>query len=69
MDKKDILFKRPPISLQKKRSSINYNTALFFDDFYIYCGKQNFTYEEFYQVWQEHGLEYCELADEEVVAV
>ena len=69
MDKKDILFEGPPISLQKKRDSINYNTVLFFDDSYIYCGKNNFTYENFYQVRQEHEFEYCELADEKMVAI
>ena len=69
MDKKDILFERPPISLQKKRNSINYNTALLFDDAYIYCGTNNFTYEDFYQVRQEHEFEYCELADEKMVAI
>ena len=69
MDKKDILFEGPPISLQKKRDSINYNTVLFFDDSYIYCGKQKFTYENFSQVRQKHGLEYCELADEEMVTI
>ena len=69
MDKKDILFERPPISLQKKRNSINYNTVLLFDDSYIYCGKNNFTYENFSQVRQEHGFEDCELADEEMVTI
>ena len=68
MDKKD-LFQRPPISLQKKKKSINYNTILLFDDAYIYCGKQNFTYEKFYQVRREHGFEYCELAEEKMVTI
>ena len=69
MDKNDILFERPPISLQKKRNSINYNTALLFDDAYIYCGTNNFTYEDFYQVRQEHEYEDCELADDKMVTI
>ena len=63
MDKKDILFESPPISVKKTRKSINYNTELLFDDNYIYCGKYNFTYEDFYQVRQDHGMEDCGLAD------
>ena len=69
MDKKDVLFERPPISLRKKGISINYNTALLFDDSYIYCGKQNFTYENFSQVMQEHRFESCELTDEKMVTI
>ena len=63
MDKKDMLFGRPPISVKKIRKAIFYNTELLFDEFYIYCGKFNFTYEDFYQVRLEHGNEYCDLAD------
>ena len=69
MDKKDILFETPPISLQKKRNSINYNTALLFEDVYIYCGKNNFTYENFYQASKEHGFEDCKLIDEKMVTI
>ena len=69
MDKKDVLFESPPISVKKTRNSINYNTELLFDDNYIYCGKYNFTYEDFNQVRQDHGLEYCILADGRKVAI
>ena len=63
MDKKDILFESPPISVKKTRNSINYNTELLYDENSIYCGKYNFTYEDFYQVLQDHGMEYCDIAD------
>ena len=63
MDKKEVLFESPPISVKKTRNSINYNTELLFDDYYIYCGKYNFTYEDFNQVRQDHGMEDCDLAD------
>ena len=63
MDKKDVLFESPPISVKKTRNSINYNTELLFDENSIYCGKYNFTYEDFNQVRQDHGMEDCDLAD------
>ena len=64
MDKKKVLFESPPISVKKAtRNSINFNTELLFDDDYIYCGKYNFTYEDFYQVRQDHGMEDCDLAN------
>lgn len=63
MDKKEVLFDRPPIPVKEVRKARNYNTALLFDDFYIYCGKYNFTYEDFYQVSRDHGVENCDLAD------
>ena len=69
MDKKEILFERPPISLQKARQSINYNTELLHDDVYIYCGQFNFTYEEFYQARQENGMKYCYLGDGKVITI
>ena len=63
MDKKEALFERPPILVKNTRKSVNYNTELLFDDFYIYCGNFNFTYEDFYQVTRDHGQEYCDFAD------
>ena len=69
MDKKDILFESPPISVKKTRNSINYNTELLFDENSIYCGKYNFTYEDFNQVSQDHGLEYCDIADGRKVTI
>ena len=57
------MFENPPISVKKTRSSINYNTELLFDEDNIYCGKYNFTYEDFYQVRQDHAMEDCDLAD------
>ena len=62
-DKRDVLFESPPISIKKTRKTRNYNTELLHDDFYIYCGEFNFTYEDFYQVSQLHGQEECEIAD------
>ena len=49
--------------MKKTRSSKNYNTKLLFDDDYIYCGKYNFTYDDFYQIQQDHGMEDCDLVD------
>ena len=63
MDKKEALFQRPPIVVKNTRKSVNYNTELLFDDFYIYCGNFNFTYEDFYQVTRDHGMEFCDLTD------
>ena len=62
-DKKKVLFENPPISVKKTRTSTNYNTELLFDDDYIYCGTYNFTYDDFYQIKQDHGMEDCDLAD------
>ena len=62
-DKKKVLFESPPISVKKSRHPTNYNTELLFDDDYIFCGKYNFTYEDFYQVRQDHGMEDCDLAN------
>ena len=62
-DKKKVLFKSPPFSVKETRSAPNYNTVLLFDDDYIYCGKYNFTYDDFYQIKQDHGMEDCDLAD------
>ena len=70
MDKKKVLFESPPISVKKAtKNSINFNTELSFDDDYIYCGKYNFTYEDFNQVRQDHGMEDCDLADEGQVPI
>ena len=63
MDKREILFESPPTFVKKTRNLTNYNTELLFDDDYIYCGKYNFTYEDFYQVRQDHGMEDCDLAN------
>ena len=63
MDKREILFESPPNFVKKTRNLTNYNTELLFDDDYIYCGKYNFTYEDFYQVRQDHGMEDCDLAN------
>ena len=63
-DKKDVLFESLPIYVKKiNKKGINYNTELLFDNDYIYCGKHNFTYKDFYQVKQDHGMEDCDLAD------
>ena len=63
-DKKYVLFESPPIYVKKiSKKGINYNTELLFDENSIYCGKYNFTYEDFYQVLQDHGMEYCDIAD------
>ena len=69
MDKKEVLFESPPISVKKRSNSINYNTKLLFDENSIYCGKYNFTYEDFNQVSQDHGLEYCDIADGRKVTI
>ena len=61
-DKKEVLFEAPSVSV-KKSTTINYNTELVFDEDYIYCGKYNFTYEDFNQVRQDHGMEDCDLVD------
>ena len=64
MDKKKVLFESPPISVKKAtKNGINFNTELLFDDYYIYCGKYNFTYEDFNQVRQNHGRDNCYMAD------
>ena len=64
MDKKKVLFESPPISVKKAtKNGINFNTELSFDDDYIYCGKYNFTYEDFNQVRQNHGTDNCYMAD------
>ena len=64
MDKKKVLFESPPISVKKAtQNGINFNTELSFDDDYIYCGKYNFTYEDFNQVRQNHGTDNCYMAD------
>ena len=63
MDKKKVLFESPPISVKKAtQNGINFNTELLFDDYYIYCGN-NFTYEDFNQVRQNHGTDNCYMAD------
>ena len=62
-DKKEVLFESSPISVKKSRKGMNYNTELLFDDDYIYCGKHNFTFKDFYQVRKDHGMEDCDLAD------
>ena len=62
-DKKKVLFESPPISVKKTRRPTNYNTELLFDNDYIYCGKYNFTYDNFFQIKQDHGTEDCDLAD------
>ena len=49
--------------MKETRSAPNYNTVLLFDDDYIYCGKYNFTYDDFYQLKEDHGTEDCDLAD------
>ena len=56
------MFEAPSVSV-KKSTTINYNTELVFDEDYIYCGKYNFTYEDFNQVRQDHGMEDCDLVD------
>ena len=63
MDKRKIMFDKPPISVKKGVESTNYNTALIHDENSIYCGKFNFTYEDFFQIRLDHGMEYCTLAD------
>ena len=69
-DKKDVLFESLPIYVKKiSKKGINYNTELLFDNDYIYCGKHNFTYKDFYQVKQDHGMEDCDLADEGQVPI
>ena len=42
---------------------------MLFDEDYIYCGKYNFTYEDFNQVRQDHGYEDCDLADGRKLAI
>ena len=70
MDKKEVLFESPPISGKKAtKNSINFNTELLFDDDYIYCGKYNFTYEDFNQVRQNHGTDNCYMADGRQIAI
>ena len=70
MDKKKVLFESPPISVKKAtKNSINFNTELLFDDDYIYCGKYNFTYEDFKQVKLNHGNDMCDMADGRKIAI
>ena len=45
-------------------SGIFLNTALSFDENYIYCGAYNFTYEDLKQIKEMHGEEDCTLLDE-----
>ena len=63
MDKKELMFEKPPISKKGTRSGKNYNTLLSFDKTHIYCGKYNFSFTDFYQVEMEHGTEDCDLAN------
>lgn len=63
MDKRDTLFQRSPMSKGKTAEGTFYNTALSFDDFNIYCGQRNFSFEEFYEVRKQFGQDDCELAN------
>ena len=59
------MFEKPPI-LVKHPSTwklVDYNTDLVFDESFIYCGNFNFTYEDFYQIRMENGMEDCVLAN------
>ena len=63
MDKKDHLFNVPPVSQKKSFQGINFNKVLRFDDTHIFCGRYNFTYQDFYRYQIEHGNEACQLKD------
>ena len=69
MDKKEIMFDKPPILVKKGIESNNYNTALLYNENFIYCGKFNFTFEDFYQVRHDHGKEYCYLTDRNRITI
>ena len=62
MDKKDFLFNRPPILKKNEEIATFYNDVLSFDDSYIYCGKLNFSFEDFKNVMRQHGSEECRLS-------
>ena len=50
-------------------SGIFLNTALLFDENYIYCGAYNFTYEDLKQIKEIHGEENCTLLDESTLLI
>ena len=69
MDKKDFLFNIPPIPKMNDLRAIVYNDVLSFDDSYIYCGKFNFSYEDFYFVRNHYGSEECQLINGQTIQI
>ena len=70
MDKNESLFNRPPVPKQKTSNAAPfYNSILLYDESYIYCGKLNFSYEEFYDVTMQYGDESCEFRTGDTVAM
>ena len=66
-DKKEVLFSTPPIPKNKKTKVYFFNTDLLFDETTIYCGKFNFSYEDFYEVSVQHSHEFCDLLNGEKI--
>ena len=61
MDKVDILFKNPPVPLNKTRQNFNYNEVLYFDEQSIYCDSKNVSYESIKMVKKENPSLLCPL--------
>ena len=68
-DKENVLFKKPPLSTGLTLEATFYNDLLSFDNYTIYCGSLNFTYEDLFKVSQEHGKEDCTLLDGQKVRI
>ena len=70
IDQKDNLFSNPPVPKETTiATAYYYNTDLMYDETTIYCGKFNFTYEDFYDTSFYHGRELCELVNGERISI
>ena len=63
IDKKELLFKMPPVPSERTFQARNFNELLSFDQTYIYCGTFNFTFEDFYDTARKFAFEECNLTD------
>ena len=63
------MFKAPPVFKDKPVGATLFNDALNFDESFIYCGKLNFSYEDFYEVRNQYGQENCILKNQEKIRI
>ena len=63
------MFKAPPVFKDKPVGATLFNDALNFDESFIYCGKFNFSYEDFYEVRNQYGQENCILKNQEKIRI
>ena len=70
LDRANSLFDSPPLlNVRKIKKARNFNDVLLYDRDYIYCGKYNFTYNDFDLVRSDFGGEDCMLANGESIPI